>query len=490
MHTLLRPGILVLLTLAAGLLWPAPEPVEAAGMMSISAARFHVCAVTTAGAVKCWGTNSRFQLGAPTTETCHEGPCSTSLLPVSDLQTGVVAVAAGRKHTCALTVGGGVKCWGQNYLGQLGSSTDTCEFPDSADDIPCSKTPVEVVGLDAGVKELAAGMYHTCALTTVGGIKCWGWNFFSQLGDGTINPHNLPRPTPVDVVDESGEALSGVQGIAAGYGHTCALLDGGRVACWGLNIIGDTNWSYCGGSNPRRCSTVPVDVLDEDGSPATGFVSVVAGGSKTCGITESGAAKCWGLGFGASPVEILDAQGESFSNAVAIAAARHEQFVGHICVLTTSSLQCFGLNTEGQLGDGQACGVTCSTVEVVGFTSNATAIVTGVRYSCALTTSGGVKCWGWNHKGQLGDGAGGGFDDISTTPVDVLGLESVSGDVDCSKAVTIADAQLIAQLIVGRISGLPCANNGDVDESGGVTIADAQLIAQLIVGRISTLVPS
>ncbi|MCH7838355.1 MAG: PD40 domain-containing protein, partial [Chloroflexi bacterium] len=61
------------------------------------------------------------------------------------------------------------------------------------------------------------------------------------------------------------------------------------------------------------------------------------------------------------------------------------------------------------------------------------------------------------------------------------------GDVNCQGGVTIVDAQLIAQKIVGRIDALPCAKNGDVNGSGGVTIADAQLIAQLIVGRIPSL---
>jgi alpha-tubulin suppressor-like RCC1 family protein len=126
----------------------------------------------------------------------------------------VVQVVAGYYHTCALTTGGGVKCWGHNDSGKLGDGTTT----DRA-------TPSDVSGLGSGVSALAAGSGHTCALTTEGGVKCWGHNDSGQLGDGTTTS----RATPVDV---SGLA-SGVSALAAGSGHTCALTTEGGVKCWG-----------------------------------------------------------------------------------------------------------------------------------------------------------------------------------------------------------------------------------------------------------------
>ena len=97
----------------------------------------------------------------------------------------VLAIAAGGAHTCALTTGGGVKCWGANRSGQVGDGT-----------LADRTTPVDVVGLGSGVASIAAGWYHTCARTTGGGARCWGWDGYGQLGLGTI----IYRTTPVDVV--------------------------------------------------------------------------------------------------------------------------------------------------------------------------------------------------------------------------------------------------------------------------------------------------
>ncbi|HXF05339.1 MAG TPA: RCC1 repeat-containing protein, partial [Blastocatellia bacterium] len=118
------------------------------------------------------------QLGDGTT-TDRSAP-----VDVLGLGSGVRAIAAGN-HTCALTTGGGVKCWGNNWAGQLGDGTRTS-----------SNVPVDVVGLGSGVVAIAAGGNHTYALTEGGGVKCWGWDGYGQLGVGTITY----RTTPVNVV--------------------------------------------------------------------------------------------------------------------------------------------------------------------------------------------------------------------------------------------------------------------------------------------------
>ena len=133
----------------------------------ISAGVSHTCALTTVGAVKCWGLNDQGQLGDNSTTS------RLTAVEVSALSNGVVALAAGISHTCALTTAGGVKCWGLNSSGQLG------------DGITAQRsTHVDVSGLGAGAVIVASG-YHTCAITTAGRAKCWGRNDRGQLGDNS-----------------------------------------------------------------------------------------------------------------------------------------------------------------------------------------------------------------------------------------------------------------------------------------------------------------
>jgi hypothetical protein len=95
------------------------------------------------------------------------------------------AIAAGGDHTCALTTAGQAQCWGGNRYGQLGDGSTTSR-----------STPAPVTGLTSGVTAIAAGDLHSCALTTSGGVQCWGYNYFGQLGDGSIYGSLVPRPVP------------------------------------------------------------------------------------------------------------------------------------------------------------------------------------------------------------------------------------------------------------------------------------------------------
>jgi alpha-tubulin suppressor-like RCC1 family protein len=357
------------------------------GVAAIAAGSYHTCALTAGGGVKCWGDNTYGQLG--------NGKFGYHLAPVdvSGLGSGVAAIGAGADHTCALTVSGGVKCWGDNAYGQLGDGTTTQRT-----------TPVEVSGLTSGVATIATSWEHTCALTAGGGVKCWGANWDGQLGDGTTTD----RHTPVDVSGLS----SGVAAIAAGYEHTCALTTGGGVKCWGNNWYGQL------GDGTTTGRTTPVEVS----GLSSGGAAIATGGFHTCALTASGGVKCWGwnlygqLGDGTTTDRTTPVEASGLSSGGAAIATGGF----HTCALTASGgVKCWGANWYGQLGDGTITQRTMP-VDVSGLSSGVVAIAAGYYHTCALTAGGGVKCWGRNSYGQLGDETM----TSRNTPVDVSGLSS------------------------------------------------------------------
>ena len=203
------------------------------GAVTVSAGSSHSCALTASGGVTCWGDNELGQLG--------DGTYTQSSVPVGvlGLSSGVVAVAAGGDSTCAVMSVGTVKCWGYSGEGQLGSGTTTD-----------SGVPISVLGLRPGVVAVSVGIEHTCALTSAGSVQCWGSNSDGQLGNGnyTFNP----VPLPVDVVGLG----SGVVTVSVGLSYSCALTSVGAVECWGDNSQGEL-----GDGTISFGSLVPVGVV-------------------------------------------------------------------------------------------------------------------------------------------------------------------------------------------------------------------------------------
>jgi alpha-tubulin suppressor-like RCC1 family protein len=358
-------------------------PTATAVVSRIAAGDFHTCALTSAGGVKCWGSNLYGQLG--------NGPNPDSNVPVdvSGLASGVTAVAAGGYHSCALTDAGAVKCWGRNDLGQLGNGANAN-----------SNVPVQVSGLASGVIAITGGDFHTCALTSAGGVKCWGDNGNGALGDGTGADSNIP-------VDVSGLA-SGVDAIAAGGYHTCALTSAGGVKCWGDNIYGQL------GDGTTSSNGEPVEVV----GLTSGVTAITGGYYHSCALTSAVGPKCWGRNnFGqlgnagnANSSVPVDVSGLP-AGADAIAVGGY-----HSCALTSSGgVKCWGAGGDGALGDGTNIDRNVP-ADVSGLTSGVSAIASGAYHSCALMSAGGIKCWGDNTGGQLGDGT----NNSSNVPVDVM----------------------------------------------------------------------
>lgn len=340
----------------------------------ISAGESHTCAITLTGGVKCWGQNYYGQLGDGTTTLSKTTPVN-----VTGLATGVASISAGRLHTCAVTSAGGLKCWGDNSAGLLGDNTTTARL-----------TPVNVMGLTSGVARVAAGYQHTCAVTTAGGAKCWGYNGQGQLGDNTTSN----RSYPADV----SSLTTGVASISVGGGTSCALTTAGGVKCWGSSF-----------------NRVPGDLP----GLTTGVASLGMGSGHICAVTTAGGAKCWGSN---SSGQIGDNTATNrFGTAVDVAGltsgvASLTAGNRHTCALmTTGGAKCWGYNGNGQVGDNSTV-TRYGPVDVTGMASGVKGIFAGYEHTCVITASGGAKCWGYNNYGQLGDGTS----TLRTAPVNVL----------------------------------------------------------------------
>jgi alpha-tubulin suppressor-like RCC1 family protein len=369
------------------------------GVVAIAAGQFYTCAVTSAGLVKCWGANGAGQLG--------DNSISQRLTPVTvaNIASGATSVDAGLSHTCAL-VSGGVKCWGQNVNGQLGDGTQSQQL-----------TPVDVVGLTSGVSAITLGAAYSCALTTANGIKCWGSNQHAEIGDGTLV---TPRLTAVDVLG----LTSGVSAVSAGNKHTCALV-GGAVQCWGDDSTGQLGDF----ATTQRLTPYPVT-----GQP--NVKSASAGGLHTCAVVGIGAVKCWGANDNGQLGDNSIVQRQTAVDVVGLSSGVVSVVTGatHSCALTTSGgVTCWGGNSNGQLGDGTNT-QRLTPVNVTGLSSGVRAIAAGDNHTCALTNAGGVKCWGQNTTGQIGDGT----QTDRWTPVNVTGLASGVIAVDAGAAHTCA----------------------------------------------------
>ena len=235
-------------------------PVDVSGLTSgvadISGGRAHTCALLETGAAKCWGFNCYGQVGDGATDN------RTTPVDVTGLSSGVTDISGGEYHTCAV-VGGAAKCWGYNGYGQVGDGTTDMR-----------SSPVDVSGLGSGVAHVTAGKYRACALLDTGAVKCWGYNNYGQLGDGSMDT----RTSPVDVSGLS----SGVTVISAGESHTCAVV-GGAAKCWGNNVGGKI------GDGTTDTRTTPVDVS----GLSSGVTDISSGGYHSCAVVNF-VFKCWG----------------------------------------------------------------------------------------------------------------------------------------------------------------------------------------------------
>ncbi len=224
----------------------------------ISVGNNHMCGITQAGPLKCWGRNVSFgSVGNGSTVLNRTTP------DIIDPGVNYSKISAKGYTTCGITSAGVLKCWGHNSNGQLGDGTTSVRSSPVVVDVGVSYSQV-VVGSN----------YHTCGITTSGDLKCWGLNTSGQLGDNTL----IDRWTPTLV--DAGTKYSAVY---LGSSFTCGITTAGVLKCWGVNSSGQL------GDGTAVSKSIPV-VIDAGVS----YAKVGGSASSACGITTAGVLKCWG----------------------------------------------------------------------------------------------------------------------------------------------------------------------------------------------------
>ena len=319
---------------------------------------------TTDGTLWAWGTNGDGQLGDGG-RTLHRTPALVSGL------SRVVGVAAGARHSLALTSDGSVWAWGDNTHGQVGDGGSSDRL-----------LPVRVL---TGARAIAAGDDHSIALKADGNVWTWGANAGGQLGEGGTTSRSRP---------ERVTGLGLVAAIAGGGGHTIAVLQTGMMKAWGRNTSGQLG----DGTTARATSPVTVALVRDATAADAGFGFTMArrfdGTLLAWGQNENGQ-----LGLGDTEQRLTPQAVAGLSGVVGLAAGGYHA----LALLSDGRVAAWGHNSYGSVGDGSGVDQP-SPVLVAGLPPIST-LGTGRYHSVAVSATGEVWVWGRNNQSQLGDAA-------------------------------------------------------------------------------------
>jgi signal peptidase I len=381
------------------------SPVVVSGLgdaTHIAAGAKFSCAVTGESHMYCWGDNPSGQLGTGTTAgSSHpDRVIGVAGHPMDD----VLTVAAGLKHSCMSLMDLSVHCWGRNDRGQVGDGTTS----DTA--VPAAVVGTSGAGHLSGVRQVVAGDEHTCALLSDTTVVCWGRNDKGQLGNDKATG-DTSTPQVVKGVGGSG-TLSGVTWLSAGVKHTCAATTSGGVVCWGLNANGQVGDN----TTTDRSVPVQVTGVGGSGTLGS-IRQVGAGANHSCAVSTAAAVYCWGsnssgqLGDATTTQRPAPVQVTAIGGTGTLGNVRWvDGGVEHSCAATLAdSVVCWGRNDKGQVGDGTTTSPRTSPRQVVstsgsGSLASVSAVAAGSEHSCAFRRDAtAAYCWGRNDKGQLGN---------------------------------------------------------------------------------------
>ena len=325
--------------LGDGLTTDSPNPVQIANIsdaVAVTAGASHACLLHASGAVSCWGADLNGELGNGGNSSAFDAP--VAVVGVSN----AVGIAAGTGFTCALIVDGTVRCWGENGVGELGTSG-----------FAGSPIPISIAGLH-NVVAISAGANHACAVLAGGSMQCWGSNSFWQLGNGGSGPSSVG---PVPVVGMN-QAIS----VTAGVNETCAVLADGGVDCWGENQFGEV------GDSTTQDRSVPTPVIG-----ISDAVGVSVGTYNACALHVEGNVSCWGNG--------IDSQLGTADDVNAVTYNVPASVIGSFTTVKGIQIpipMSFAIAVAG--GEGLE--------------------------NCVIQVGGQPRCWGTNANGDIGDGGG------------------------------------------------------------------------------------
>lgn len=347
-------------------------PVAVTGItnaVEIKAREAHACARLADGTIKCWGYNGYGQLG--------NGTYTSTNTPV--VVTGITTakgVDVGYYFSCATLTDNTVECWGRNTYGQLGVGTYVNSY----------NVPTLLPGVSSS-NTVSGGLKHTCIINSDSTIKCWGLNNYGQLGIGSTYSGLIKIPTATPLGDNN------VYNLAEGAGYMCAILADKTVKCWGSEY-------YLGNGSSQSFTPVTATGITN----AVQIASTYGDSGSTCVLLNTGVVECWGsnnygqLGDGTTTTRTV-AVTNGINNATSI-SGRYRHFCAS---LTDGTVKCWGYNGYGQVGDGTTTSPRITPTLVTGI-ANAIRVSVGEQYSCALLADGTIECWGYNAYGQLGNG--------------------------------------------------------------------------------------